>query len=468
MTIAKDIIYGRAPDFAGYVQAGNSLDDIDEYGFTLLIESVLAKRIEITDALIRLGADVNKQDSAGRTPLQWAVDNQDITMVKKLLSVGADPNSFTKQGFSALVYPLLRNDVELKTLLLQSGANLNFAQDFILAKLLGHRFSLKGTVDIVTPKNEMIEVFYEGFVLEFTVATLANSLGRFIKHYSARRWVDEFAIAEQTLHALKIADKLLTFQRFVHGNRRFHAELTELVQEPLLILPVASAGHAMGFIRYKNWLAKIDRGENSIKEGSVNIYEISKPQLINAEFIDNFIFRRQTREFFHEKINVILGLKKIATLPMSAQVTGNCSWANMEACIAVCHWIQSVYPNANLELKDIGSFYLGWLRWDQDRGIEELIASLQMVNKVRKASIISILCAVLFQNLDSKRIIDMSRAEKILSIVVDPDYKYILQSYIEVYCDLNRNTVHGNNLLQIMDNCGYDPGQLGLTFAPRK
>ena len=91
-----------------------------------------------------------------------------------------------------------------------------------------------------------------------------------------------------------------------------------------------------------------------------------------------------------------------------------------------------------------------------------------MGNKVRKASIISILCTVLFQNLDSKRIIDMSRAEKILSIVVDPDYKYILQSYIEVYCDLNRNTVHGNNLLQIMDNCGYDPGQLGLTFAPRK
>lgn len=464
MTIANDIIHGRMPAFAAYVQAGESLDDIDEYGFTPLIESVLAQRLDIMTQLLELGVDVNKPDMAGRTALQWAVDNQLFEMSQYLLAHNANPNAFTRQGFSALVYPILRHDEKFKNLLIQHGASIHFAQDFITAKLLGHRFSLKGTVDVVTPVGEMMEVFYEGFVLEFTVATIQNSLGRFMQHFAARRWKSELPLAKQILEAFQLADQLLTLQRMVQTHRRYHDELAKIIQAPLLILPAASLGHAMGFIRYENWLAKIDRGENSIREGSVNIYEIQNPQVMNAQFLDDFIFRRQPRTFFHEAIHHLLGLKKIATLPMSSQITGNCSWANMEACIAVSHWMLSVYPEPNLEQRETGAFYMAWLRWDQDRSIEELIAAFQTADKVRRASLISMLCGVLFQHLESDKIRDIPRAEKILNTVLSSDYVYILQSYLDIYCDVNRQTLHGYNLLQLMDSCGYDPSQLGLSL----
>lgn len=464
MTIARDIINGRVPDFKAYLQAGDSLDDIDEYGFTPLIETIIAKRADITEILLQYPIDINKADMAGRTALQWAVDNEDYAIAKKLLEQGANPNAYTRQGFSALVYPILRQDEKFKQLLLKNGASLYFAQDFIAAKLLGHRFSLKGTTDVVTPQKEMIEVFYEGFVLEFTVATLYHSLSRFIKHFAARQWHEEFPLAEQIIQAFKCADQLLTLQRLVQTNRRFHDELAQLAKEPLLILPAASSGHAMGFIRYQNWFAKIDRGENSLKEGSVNIYEMAHPYAINAQFIDDFIFRRQSRKFFHDSVNQILGLKKIATLPMSSQITGNCSWANMEACIAVAHWMLTVYPEPNLERRNSGAFYMAWLRWDQDRCIEELVNTFETADPIRKASITSMLCAVLFQHLEADKIRDLHRAEKILKTVVHPDYKYVLQSYLDVYCDINKKTFHGQNLVQLMDNCGFDPEHLELSF----
>lgn len=468
MTIARDIIYGRIPDFKAYLQAGDSLDDIDEYGFTPLIETIIAKRMDVTKILLQLNVDISKPDMAGRTALQWAVDNEDLEVAKLLLEHGANPNSFTRQGFSALVYPILRQDEKFKSLLIKKGACLNFAQDFIMAKLLGHRFSLKGTVDVVTPNKEMIEVYYEGFVLEFTVATLYHSLSRFIKHFAAREWQEEFPLVEQIIQAFRIADQLMTLQRLVQNHQRFHDKLEAFTQEPLLILPAASSGHAMGFIRYQNWFAKIDRGENSLKEGSVNIYEMSHPHAINAQFLDDFIFRRQSRKFFHDTVNQILGLKKIATLPMSSQITGNCSWANMEACIAVAHWILIAYPAPHLEKRNSGAFYLSWLRWDQDRCIEELINTFETADPIRKASATSMLCGVLFQHLEANKIRDMHRAEKILKTVVHPDYKYVLQSYLDIYCDIHQQTYHGQNLIQLMDNCGFDAHDFGLSLGPRK
>jgi hypothetical protein len=465
MTIAMDIINGKMPDFSAYIQAGESLDDIDEFGFTALIETIIAGQPEITRALLQQKIDVNKPDMAGRSALLWAVDNQDLKLVELLLKHRADANYYTNQGFSPLVYPLLRQDKQIKQALFQYGASLNFAQDFISAKLIGHRFSLKGTVDIVNWQNEMIEVDYEGFVLEFTTSVIQNSLAKFLNNYAARRWRDDFQILDRILKAFQLAEKILLWQRQLTPKQRFHTELTQVAGNEFLILPAASRGHAIGFVRYKDWLVKIDRGENSLKEGSVNIYLMGRPDKMDAYFLDDFLFKKQPRSFFHEKIGRILQLQKILSLPLGSQVVGNCSWANMEACVGIGHFILSVYPEIHFEPRDSGMFYQSWLNWDKDRAIEDMIDAFKTANSYRKASIASILAAVLFQNLSSQLMRDTYRAEKILKTIIHPDYLYILQSYLDVYCPITQKTLHGENLLRLLDNCGYDAEHLGLKFS---
>ena len=69
--------------------------------------------------------------------------------------------------------------------------------------------------------------------------------------------------------------------------------------------------------------------------------------------------------------------------------------------------------------------------------------------------------AILFQACDYANVLDVARAEKLLTILTLPNYYYILQSYFEIYC-VKRLTERGNNLLKLLDDCGVNPN-IGVT-----
>lgn len=451
------------PDFDFYLRQGESLDDIDEYGFTPLIECAITKQPEIAKQLLARGANVNKADVTGRTPLHWAVDNNDLEMSRVLLEHGADANAYTTSGLSILVYPVLRGQDSLKHLLYQHGAKLDFALDFINGKLMGHRFELTGDVDIVNAQGEFIELDYEGFILEFTVAVVKDSLRRFTSSYSTRHYRSRFPYLYQIMDAFGVAAELLQFQQQNLLTEKHKARLAQLVASPMLILPAASRGHALGFVRYYQWWAKIDRGENSLKEGSVNIYYISQPEVINLNFILEFLYKKQSRRYFHDVINQKLGLKPVLQLPISSQIAGNCSWANIQAIVPAAYALQelSTIPIEEFNPASAISLYNTWVEWDQDRALDECIHRFYLANPIRKASFASMLAAVLFQACDYDNPHHLERAEKILTILTLPDYYYILYSYLEEYC-IKRLTRRGNNLLKILDDCGFNPN-IGVT-----
>lgn len=458
MTIADDIISCRMPDFDFYLRQGESLDDIDDYGFTPLIECAITRQPAIAKQLLARGVDVNKADVTGRTPLHWAADNNDLEMAHLLLNHGANANAYTTAGLSVLVYPVLRGHDKLKHLLYQHGAKLDFALDFINAKLLGHRYELKGYVDIVNGQGEFIELNYEGFMLEFTVAVVKDSLRRFISSYSTRHLRHHFTALYMIMDAFYTAAELLKLQQFSHLNANHRAMVASMIKSPLLVLPAASRGHAMGFVRFGEWWAKIDRGENSKTEGTVNIYRIMHPEVIDVDFIIEFLHKKQPRHYFHQVINKKLGLVPVAQMPISAQITGNCSWANIQAVIPTAYAMQQL---ATLGTEEFDSsmaiaLYDFWVEWDQDRALDECIQRFYVADPVRKASIVSMLGAVLFQACDYAIPHHVERAEKILSILTLPDYYYVLQSYLEVYC-VKRLTRRGNNLLKLLDDCGVNP-----------
>lgn len=456
MGIAQDIIARRMPDFDLYVREGESLDDIDEYGFTPLIECAITRQVSIAEELLKRGVLVDKADVTGRTPLHWAVDNEHIELARLLLEHGANPNAYTRAGLSVLVYPILRHQNALKHLLFSHGAKLDFALDFIYAKLLGHRYELQGDVDIVNAEGEFIELDYEGFILEFTVAIVKDSLSRFTSSYSTRHLRPFFPDLHNIVDAFSVAQELLQFQHQTLLKDTHFERLKNILQEPLLILPAASRGHAMCFVRFHNWWAKIDRGENSLQEGSVNIYRITHPEALNVRFLNEFLYKKQNRRYFHQAINQQLGLMPVAQIPITAQITGNCSWANVQAAIPVAYAIQHIDENMHFPTDTALRLYDEWVDWDQDRALDECIKRFDTANPLRRASMAAMLGAVLFQACDYMNPKHSVRAEKILKILTRPEYSYILKSYLDEYC-VRRLTKKGNNLLKILDDCGVNP-----------
>lgn len=455
MTIANDIIRCQTPNFDHYLRQGVSLDDIDEYGFTPLIECAITRQTAIAEQLLARGVEVDKPDVTGRTALFWAVDNSDLELIHVLLKYKADPNAYTTASMPILVYPVLREQTDIKRILYQHGARVDFAQDFIQAKLLGHRFELKGSVDIVTAQDTLIELNYEGFILEFTVATVIDALRRFTSSYSTRNARDQFPVLHKIMDGFEIAAALLRLQHQTHLNKEHIEAIERLIAHPLLILPAASRGHAMGFVRYHQFWVKVDRGENSLKEGTVNIYRMSRPQVIDVAFIKEFLYKKQPREFFHERISQALGLIPLAQLPISAQITGNCSWANIQALIPATYAALQLYEDGMCQTEKVMSLYDNWIEWDKDRALDDCIHRFYHANRLRKASLAAILGGVLFQACDYDNPQHMIRAEKILSILTLKDYDYVLRSYLSHYCE-KRLTPRGNNLLKILEDCGFN------------
>jgi len=465
MSFADDIIEGKQPSIPAYLQSGTSIDDLDEYGFTPLIEAVIAKNLPFAEQLIKSGAQVDKADVTGRTALHWSVDNGDTDMSALLLKNNANPNSYNRGGQSPLVYPLLRQQWELKNCLYQYGADLNFAQDFINAKLIGHRFELKGDVDIVTSDGSFIELDYEGFFLEFTLAIIQDSLSRFRNNYAARELRRYFDGIESVIDAFSTAQELLKFQRvpaveMVRQDSKVHS----LLSRALVILPVAYRGHAITFVKCGRLWAKCDRGENSLREGTVNIYYINDLQACNLNFLKNILYKKQTRRYLHERLNEEIGLQLIVTLPISQQISGNCSWANVEATVPAAFLLYLLQRNMEIgadvlkrELHDVMLFYKEWDEWDKDRALYDGLQSFYQTNNLpRKASKASQLAAILFQACHYGVPREMSRAERILPVLMMPEYHYILRSYLDTYAT-RLLTVKGNNLIQIMDDCGFNP-----------
>ena len=107
MSIAKQIIFGSTEDVASALQLDVNLEEIDEYGYTPIVQTAIVNSVNKARLLIEAGADVSFTDLTGRTALHWAADNNNEELAELLLEHGADANAYTRAGQPVLVMPLL-------------------------------------------------------------------------------------------------------------------------------------------------------------------------------------------------------------------------------------------------------------------------------------------------------------------------------------------------------------------------
>lgn len=451
-SLADVILTESIAEVKAVLEAGVDVNEIDDYGLTPLIESVLVGKIDMAEALLAHGADVNEPDLTGSTPLHWAVENNQLAFCKLFLDHRADPNAYNTAHQPVLVKALLRDQHMIKKVLYNHGADLNFAQDYINTKLLGHRFELTEQVDIVNAKGHFLAIPFAGFFLEFTLAVVYYSLKNFLNNYAAREFRPYFSLLKHVLDALATANQLIYYQQYLLNYRQHSAQIQYFLKNELLIIPIAYEGHAICFVKYQHILAKCDRGFNAQKEGSVVLYRIGNAAALTPQFIENLIYQRQSYEVIHQRLNAFLALTKIGELPVPAQVIGNCSWANIEAALPTVFFLL-LCQEPGIDPKVAGqlalNFYHTWQTWDQDVALNECIQAFWLATPARKASKAALLGAILFQTCQGGNELAQHRAKRILGVLTVPEYRYVLKHYLKIYHS-KYHTPQGQNLVRLL------------------
>ena len=95
-------------------------------GTAALHWAVQADDAELTDLLLRSGANVSAATVAGATPLQLAAINGNAAILGRLITAGADPNvSLTRSGDTALMMAARTGKADAVRVLLDHGAKVN-------------------------------------------------------------------------------------------------------------------------------------------------------------------------------------------------------------------------------------------------------------------------------------------------------------------------------------------------------
>lgn len=462
MSLSKTIIHGSDQEVKERLKSSPQINIVDEYGYTPLIQAAIINSASKAEILLNAGAKVDFQDLTGRTALFWAADNNNYELCKLCLSHGADPNIYSSGAQPVLVMPFMKGQQEVKKLLVSSGANLEFAQDFLNAKVLGHSFELEGRIDIVDTKNTFIEVELEGFYLRFTLEIITSSLINFRNNFGAKKLRSYFPKLDIIIQSLRSAIALIQLQNYLLDVNGFVKKINTLLDTNPLILPISFGGHAITFIKSKDYFVRCDRGEYGMNNGTVIYYKISNSAKLTKDFCRELLYKRQHPDFINDRLPSYLGLHKQKALNLPVQKTGNCSWANAEAIIPAIMFLLLEQENpgdsGKNEMKAL-YFYEEWREWDKRRSLDFCVQSLATASKARCCTKAALLCAILFQACDYENLDDREKANKILAILIKPEYRQILKCYALTFAK-SRNHVMWQNFTKYLEDFGVDASTL--------
>ncbi|MDR1057261.1 MAG: ankyrin repeat domain-containing protein [Coxiellaceae bacterium] len=437
MSLSKTIIYGSNKEVIDYLKTNPDLDIIDEYGYTPLIQTAIINNIAKTKILLGAGAKIDFTDLTGRTTLFWAVDNDNLELCKLCLKYNANPNAYSSGGQPLLVMPLMKNQDAIKKLLVASGAKIDFAQDFLNAKLIGHSFELEGRVDIVDTHNTFIEVELEGFYLRFTLEIAASSLTDFKNNFAAKKMRKYFDHLDTIIHSLQVAITLIRLQHYLIDIKQFLNQINSLLDNDPLILPISFGGHAITLIKFREQFIRCDRGEYGKDNGTVIYYDMHNPARLTKTFCRELLYKRQYPGFINSGLIDYLGLKPQSTLGLPLQKTSNCSWANVEALIPALMYLLLLEEDNENDAKncekDALDFYYEWREWNKIRSLDFCIQSIKSAKVARRISKVALLAVILFQTCENNNPKDRQKANKILAVLSQKDYLPILQCYAKTF-----------------------------------
>ncbi len=454
MDLSHAILHGNLDLVAQILSVTENINYLDEYGYSPLTQAVIADSLDKVKLLLEAGADPNQKDATGRTALYWAVSNDNLELTRLLLEYKGDPNSYNISSEPILARPIMRHNDALKSLLVEHGGSTEFANDYIKVKLLGHRYELIGSVDIVDTKGVFTEVDYEGFYLESSIDLIRYSLTAFQHNFASRAIAPWFDAISLIYDALAQSQLLLKQDHYLAKEANQMRAVHQFLKQDNFILPINQEGHALSLVKYGQLLSIIDRAKDSPPNDRIPIFYINRLARITPELIFQLAYERQQVKQIHSGLKELLSLQEIDSLPIADQQIGNCSWANIEATIPIMKFMMS-FDNHSTDIDKQGLYadalelFHRWRHWDRDRALDFMIQDFKPATPARKASIAALLACILFQHCTIEHDDSYQVARRIIPVVLTREYEYILESYEKFYVR-ERPTRAGENLMAMI------------------
>lgn len=87
-----DMARAGDPRLAEYIDHGVAVDMVNQEGNSFLMLAAYAGHADLVSALVERGADVNKLNDRGQSPLAGAIFKKEDAVVEALLAAQADPH----------------------------------------------------------------------------------------------------------------------------------------------------------------------------------------------------------------------------------------------------------------------------------------------------------------------------------------------------------------------------------------
>ena len=109
------------------VNKGADVNRRDDQGYTPLTSAVRQRYTDMIGVLLDLKADANMANADGMTPLLEAVMRDDVASIKMLLALGADKEAHGPEGLDPLVLSIEEQKYEAAKTLIDAGAKVSVA-----------------------------------------------------------------------------------------------------------------------------------------------------------------------------------------------------------------------------------------------------------------------------------------------------------------------------------------------------
>ncbi|XP_026743024.1 uncharacterized protein LOC113504784 isoform X1 [Trichoplusia ni] len=119
------------------IQSPKKLNEVAENVFSsLLLYGIKHGDESVIQRLLDMGADVNAEDTEGKTPLHEAILHGHVHVVECLLKNGANVHFKTRNGECPLITAVLREDPKIINILLKCGAHLAQADMYPISEIM--------------------------------------------------------------------------------------------------------------------------------------------------------------------------------------------------------------------------------------------------------------------------------------------------------------------------------------------